>query len=975
MDNATVAAKGDVLVGDATTRAGSFTAKNGATVAADAGSVSVYAKGDATVDGGTTSVTANNGDVTIDANGNVEVKGATVTATGGDATLTAGRDDSIGKGRIDISGTVAATATDDQDPKGGNVTLTAKGADVADDPAKSAVEITGTVTADQKAAINATVGGVDVKGGTVVANGKDDANVGVAINAGTDVTVSGTAVAKGGDANIDAAGVVEVAGGKVLAVADDNAGTSGSVAMTAGASVELTDAAEVNADKAVTITANGNDGEAAPTAVHVTGTSTIEAGTSVTVNSTSAGDITVDTAKSVAAKNGNVTIDNKNGAVSVRNATVEAKGDNGSVDIDAKGNVVIEKGTQNAVAKSDKKDVLIETTDGNISMKDATVTSGNNLRLGNSSTADGKGNVTIDTGVTLVAGQNATIEAQRAVENKSDVTATAGTIDVEAANGSIVMADGTTVKTTDKNIRLRSKGGITMEKIDAKGGSVTLDTDGDLVMASADAKVTADGLAVKANKVGAEGDKMKFSVSKLAVDSATDVYVDNDKSVTVTRAGGESFKVVRVKPDGTEGFASSDEINGVVAKNGDVDLDVTSGDLVVDSGSAMSSTGATDVNVNGAIVVNGQISGGTTSMNAGGDLTVNGNVAGASLVKAGGSVNVNGSIQGGNVNFEAGNDIAFDEDANVSGANVTLVAENGSITQSDATITAAAGRVPDTKVNAAVTASGKATLTAENGSIGSVGTSSADYVGVEAGSIAASAGNDIAIADPNGDGLIVDDGGIEAGRSAAVYTAGTVSGSGTITAPKVTISAKSYDDADVPVKVSAGNSLTVNNFENGMNPLLAVFESTGGSDRPSLANLPNKTVVFFNGRLLGGDIKIINTLGAIEAFPVQTPELKSEQGIFGNPVFLHDELDVANPLAVGAIDFLLLDIPRLTLSSDFPPEVEKQVAAAGLNPTTSYWFGQKSNETEEKEEDSDGKPSDVNGGDDTPTTENQTAMN
>ena len=250
---------------------------------------------------------------------------------------------------------------------------------------------------------------------------------------------------------------------------------------------------------------------------------------------------------------------------------------------------------------------------------------------------------------------------------------------------------------------------------------------------------------------------------------------------------------------------------------------------------------------------------------------------------------------------------------------------------------------------------------------------SADYVGVEAGSITANAANDVAIADPNGDGLVVDSDGITGGTAAAVYTAGTITGEGTISAPRLTGSAKSYENGIV--KVNVGNTLTVNNFTGGMNPLLAIFEANGGNDRPNLENLPNKTIVFYNGRLLGGDIKIINTLGAIEAFPVQTPELKSEQGIFGNPVFLHDELDVANPLAVGAIDFLLLDIPRLTLSSDFPLEVEKQVAAAGLNPTTSYWFGQKSNETEEKEEDSDGKPSDVNGGDDTPTTENQTAMN
>ena len=178
--------------------------------------------------------------------------------------------------------------------------------------------------------------------------------------------------------------------------------------------------------------------------------------------------------------------------------------------------------------------------------------------------------------------------------------------------------------------------------------------------------------------------------------------------------------------------------------------------------------------------------------------------------------------------------------------------------------------------------------------------------------------------------------------------------------------------------INVGSKLTVNNFHSGANPLLAIFETKGGNKKPNVASLPNDTIVFVDGRLAGGDTQAINKLGALEAFPVQTPELKSEQGVFGNPIFLHDELDVANPLAVGAIDFLLLDIPRLTLSSDFPLEVEKQVAAAGLNPTTSYWFGQESNE--DKKEGAEGKsgqgkPSDAKGGGAAPATENQTAMN
>ena len=144
-----------------------------------------------------------------------------------------------------------------------------------------------------------------------------------------------------------------------------------------------------------------------------------------------------------------------------------------------------------------------------------------------------------------------------------------------------------------------------------------------------------------------------------------------------------------------------------------------------------------------------------------------------------------------------------------------------------------------------------------------------------------------------------------------------------------------------------------------MKPLIAIYKTKGGKKEPTVTKLPNDAIVFVDGRLAGGDIKTINTLGAVEAFPVQTPELKSEQGVFGNPAFLHDELDVANPLAVGAIDFILLDVPSLALSGDFPVDVDEHVLANGLSPTTSYWFGQGSDEEDENEDEDVQMPDDA----------------
>ena len=87
-------------------------------------------------------------------------------------------------------------------------------------------------------------------------------------------------------------------------------------------------------------------------------------------------------------------------------------------------------------------------------------------------------------------------------------------------------------------------------------------------------------------------------------------------------------------------------------------------------------------------------------------------------------------------------------------------------------------------------------------------------------------------------------------------------------------------------------------------------------------------------------MNILNMFGANEAFLVSTPELKSTQGIFGNPPFLHSDLDVANPMEVSAIDYLIQEVPRLTLSSEFPADVDQKVEANGLSLKDSYWFGQ-----------------------------------
>ena len=174
----------------------------------------------------------------------------------------------------------------------------------------------------------------------------------------------------------------------------------------------------------------------------------------------------------------------------------------------------------------------------------------------------------------------------------------------------------------------------------------------------------------------------------------------------------------------------------------------------------------------------------------------------------------------------------------------------------------------------------------------------------------------------------------------------------------MTVSAAGFGDMSY---LNAGGKLTINNVGKPGSPQIAYFESVNGVE-PRINNMPNDTVIFVDGRLAGGNTQIINTFGANEAFMVQTPELKSTQGIFGNPTFMHSDLDVANPLEVSAIDYMIQDIPRLTLSTDFPAEVDRNVEANGLSSRDSIWFGQeksnaKNDESEEKSPEGD-KPED-----------------
>ena len=867
----------------------------------------------------TGNVTANDGKVTIgNVDGSVIVRNATVEARGDNgsvdidattgvtiekgsqnATVTAGKDvtvDNSASGNI-VIGTDGVTGDGTSvSAAAGKVAVNNAAADVsvlggAKVTAKTDVDIDakGSVLMDDSVAVKAETGALaaDAADGSVTVADKADVDAGttLGLTAGTAVKVTenaqvdaGDAVAFGKGATLTASKGVDVlgdakvtanGGDAVLTAQGEDVKVTGDVKASANATVSANTAVEISEDGTVKAD-SGSVGLTAKNAVTVTGTATVDAGTKVDVKSTGVGDITVDTTKSVTANNGSVTIDNDNGAVTVRNATVEAKGANGSVDIDATTGVTIENGTQNATVTAGKH-VLVETSGGDIKVKDATVAAGDNLRLGSA------GNVTVDTGVTMTAVGNATIEAKGDVTLNSNVKTTGEkkTVDIEAGN-TVAMGNGVTVSTENGNIAIyAAQGDISIASLNAGTGNVWLEAGGTITTknGTGGTGISAAGAAISAKEIGTKDAPMELNLSTMSLSGTEGVYVENNKN----------------KP-GTEVKIVSDTQS---VKDG-------------------------QFNVNHVL--------------PNGDVAQPPKAPGSGSTKNSETSNIDGVVsKGGDVELTNYGDITLVDGAQVSAAGDVVIKAKGDgniIQQNSTSISSKKGVVGDVGSTTAGVIGQTVTLEA-GGTIGSGSRKSSTPLRVE-GTVTATANGTAAIANSGGD-LSVSS---ISGTDVNVYAPGSIN-TGKITASRtLTVTAGNYENGEVIIDAK---NLAVNRIDGGHRPQLALFK-TQGNKKPNVKNQPNDTIIFIDGRVAGGDIQTINKLGALEAFPVQTPELKSEQGVFGNPFFMHGDMDVSEPVALGIIDFLLVDPSAITYGAEFPLDADTQVEATGLSPEYSYRF-------------------------------------
>ena len=108
-------------------------------------------------------------------------------------------------------------------------------------------------------------------------------------------------------------------------------------------------------------------------------------------------------------------------------------------------------------------------------------------------------------------------------------------------------------------------------------------------------------------------------------------------------------------------------------------------------------------------------------------------------------------------------------------------------------------------------------------------------------------------------------------------------------------------------------------------------------------DVPPYGLLIFNSQVIGGDEGIMREIQRTEAFAVETPELKSRQGVFGSPYFLHSYLQISEPVALGIVDYILYGQASITADPVQMPREAKRLISFG-DPTAatesvrpSYW--------------------------------------
>ena len=883
----------------------------------------------------------------------VLVQGGSIQSTGDAVEMTAAGSVIVANGV-----TVAAKTTLDITANGESSGTTEQG-----------VKLAGTVSAEGKGTIKAEKGSIEQTGGSLATKAldlkaKDIKQTGgrvMATGAATAEATDGSVILAQENNDFDFQNGLDVTAKNGVNVRDANdlsvsvAGdTTGDVRLQAGTALDVT--SDIDAGGAATLLSGGHmnaQAVKAATAVQATATAggatftgDVEAGTTATLEATGAALET----QAVTANGGNASL---TGASVTTAGNVTANGANADANINATAGAA-----QIGGAVTVGRDANINAT-GGAAQTGGAVTAGRDADIN----ATAGANTAADA---VTAGRDATIAAGGGAAQVAAVTATAGNAMISGAsvnNTGNVQAGGNAAL-------VGGAGGTTVGGNVTAGGNAVVISDGGAATVNANATVQAANIGVQGATIANNGTyaangqlalvqtggqavtlddaSLPAGAQTVGIRTAGDLTVESEHALTFgnasVTAGGRTVQA--------DGLASTDGAVDVTAGGNITSSAITGANgttVTTENGGAINVAGNlgqggdTVVNANGADVTAGALaSGGLLDVNNAGAVAANIAAGGEAQIQAGSLVAGN-TAAGGNLTLEVGGaadvgQLAVGGDMNgvVGGQFQTTGGQVGSIGQGGA-FQANGGflqngvlgsgavnvQAANYQLNGNLNAGGAAVNIIAGGGIQGNGVLTGGALTLVGGAIGAAA-NPLQVVSANlqqitGNGVWLVD--TAAGTIAinVINSTGNVglnipnaqvAGGGSITAGgdiDLTVNQR-FGTLANPVTVSFGGTLTIDGA--GVPLLHIVIDGTANPSDLDIIYNANGFAIWGNPQdgyqIVGLGPDKQRLINRALAFTVNTPELKSKQGVFGDPGMIHTKMSVSEARSLANMDMLSL---------------------------------------------------------------------
>lgn len=591
---------------------------------------------------------------------------------------------------------------------------------------------------------------------------------------------------------------------------------------------------------------------------------------------------------------------------------VEVKATDGNVSVTAKDDLTVYNGAKIEAIKdqSDGGDVSLTAENGTITLGGTITANGGAGEL----TLKSAGEIQ-QTGGAVTAGELILDAAGQ------DIKLTSANNDFGKAHGkaaNIYLKDAndieiTGIESSGTEVLVNAKKVITIsDAVDATGASVVLKSDEDKVNVNA---------TVKAKNLGIES-KGNLSIPAAAEVSGNTVLRSNEGKIDLT-GQQNPLKVAAYGKTGIDvGTADNLTILGdTIVTAGGVSVNAnglqSGAALKIDaqslSGESISSVNDVTLNVAGDYTVSSTSAGGKLDLDVGGSAKVSSISGGSIDADVSGAMDASSISAGGLADIYAGGNLRF----NTLSAG-TLKADAGGIDAGRATVGGKAdinsrGSINDngSQINAR-----SLTMTA-SGDIGSSG----KPINFQTKTIEKISGNNVYLNDTTkndhvslgtiearGDlSLTAKDIGGADGTSGG-YSDGNDSKDNLISGRNMALNVGGYlGDASKPIGLRAGGDLTLDGGNMNLNPALLIHLIFNGKLLGGLTYKWPYGFVIDKGVFVAGNQQKIREINRALAFTVNTPELKSTQGVFGEPAFIHQGMAVSDATSMGIVNGLSLN--------------------------------------------------------------------